>query len=430
MVNVLELDGRDHADLAVEPSVIEPVDVLRGRDLEVVDVLPGPAVADQFGLVERVECLGQGIVVRIAGRADRGHSPSFSEALRVAHGDVLDALVAVVREPGDVVTCVLTGPDAHLQRVQGEVGPQRLRQLPADHAAGEHIDDERGIDPARERAAVGDVRDPQLVRSGRGEVTFDQVRTGVWTVAGERCPRALLSADPAQPLGSHQPFHGAACDRDTFPAQLSVELLRAVDPEVLRVNAPDLNQQLLVPDRPFRGWSGLEGVVGARRDLRACCGERAADRLDAELMLVLVDELDDQRCGRSSSAAKKAEADRRIAFARRSSRTSFSSSASRLASLVVVPGRCPPSISACTTQFLSVSGLIPSCSPPRRHVPDLVAGSSRASTAILVALSRSSSGYLLGAAMLLLPPWDQSLHPTRSDSLRAACDAVRTGVPG
>src|SRR5699024_839937 len=78
---------------------------------------------------------------------------------------------------------------------------------------------------------------------------------------------------------------------------------------------------------------------------------------------------------------------------------------------------CPPSISACTTQFLSVSGLIPSRSPTRRNVPDLVAGSSRASTAILVALSRGSSGYFLGAAMLLILPWDQSLHQTRGDSI-------------
>src|SRR5699024_6856827 len=118
----------------------------------------------------------------------------------------------------------------------------------------------------------------------------------------------------------------------------------------------------------------------------------------------------------SGTDAKKAEADLKIALALRSSRTSFSSSASRSASLVVVPGRWPSSISACTTQFLSVSGLIPSCSPTRRNVPDLVAGSSRASTAILVALSRSSSGYFLGAAMLLILPWIQSLHQTRGDS--------------
>src|SRR5699024_4035812 len=237
-----------------------------------------------------------------------------------------------------------------------------------------------------------------------------------WTVARSRGAWALLSADAAQPVGSHQPLHGAARDRDALPAQLSVELFRAVDAEVLRVHAADLDQQLLVPDRPFRGWSGLEGVVGARRDLGARCGERAADRLDAELVLVLVDELHDQRCGRSSSAAKKAEADLKIALARRSSRTSFSSSASRSASLVVVPGRWPSSISACTTQFLRVSGLIPSCSPTRRNVPDFVAGSCRASTAILVALSRSSSGYFLGAAMLLILPWIQSLHQTRGDS--------------
>jgi hypothetical protein len=46
-----------------------------------------------------------------------------------------------------------------------------------------------------------------------------------------------------------------------------------------------------------------------------------------------------------SSAAKNAEAERKIAFARRSSRFSRSSSASRIASLVVMPGRSPASTS-------------------------------------------------------------------------------------
>src|SRR5699024_6597733 len=36
--------------------------------------------------------------------------------------------------------------------------------------------------------------------------------------------------------------------------------------------------------------------------------------------------------------------------------------------------------------------------------------------ASLVPLSRSSSGYFLGAAMLLILPWIQSLHQTRGDS--------------
>ena len=124
MVDVLELDGRDHADLAMEPSVVEPVDVFRGRDLELVDARPRAEVAHQFGLEQRVEGLGQGVVIGVAGRADGCDCAGFGEALGVADGDVLDALVAVVREPGDVVACVFAGPDAHLQRVQREVGPQ------------------------------------------------------------------------------------------------------------------------------------------------------------------------------------------------------------------------------------------------------------------------------------------------------------------
>src|SRR5699024_12766594 len=93
---------------------------------------------------------------------------------------------------------------------------------------------------------------------------------------------------------------------------------------------------------------------------------------------------------------KKAEKDLMIEFDKRSSRTSVSSSIKRWISLVVVPGGYPSSTSACTTQFLRVSGLIPSWSPTRRNVPDLVDGSRRARTAILMARSRSPSGTTLG----------------------------------
>jgi hypothetical protein len=41
--------------------VVEPVDVLRDGDLEVVDALPRALVAHQLGLEQRVERLSQGI---------------------------------------------------------------------------------------------------------------------------------------------------------------------------------------------------------------------------------------------------------------------------------------------------------------------------------------------------------------------------------
>jgi hypothetical protein len=50
-------------DLAVQTPVVEPVDVLDDGDLKVVDVLPRPLVADQLGLEQRDEGLGQRVVV-------------------------------------------------------------------------------------------------------------------------------------------------------------------------------------------------------------------------------------------------------------------------------------------------------------------------------------------------------------------------------
>ena len=47
-------------------------------------------------------------------------------------------------------------------------------------------------------------------------------------------------------------------------------------------------------------------------------------------------------------------------------------------------------------------------------------GSRRRSTAILIARSRSSSGYFLGAAMTLILSWNESLHQTRHGTVRTS----------
>jgi hypothetical protein len=81
-VEVLVFDWWDVADLAVETPVVVPVDVLGHGDLEVVDVLPWPLVADKFGLEQRVERLGEGVVIRIALGPDGGHRVGFFRAAR------------------------------------------------------------------------------------------------------------------------------------------------------------------------------------------------------------------------------------------------------------------------------------------------------------------------------------------------------------
>ena len=72
VVLLLELDGRHESDLAVEPSVVEPVDVLGDSDLEVVDGLPWALVADQLGLEQRVERLGEGIEAPMSSGGAKG----------------------------------------------------------------------------------------------------------------------------------------------------------------------------------------------------------------------------------------------------------------------------------------------------------------------------------------------------------------------
>ena len=72
----------DQADLAVQAAVVEPVEVFGDGDLEVVDAPPRPAVADQLSLEQRVERLGQSVVIRVAGAADLGPVPRIMRGAR------------------------------------------------------------------------------------------------------------------------------------------------------------------------------------------------------------------------------------------------------------------------------------------------------------------------------------------------------------
>ena len=96
--------------------------------------------------------------------------------------------------------------------------------------------------------------------------------------------------------------------------------------------------------------------------------EYRADRLDTPpqatintVVLVAADERDHLVWGRSSSAAKKADATFKISLARRSSAASRFSRLISACSADAVPGRCPAPASARRTHLHSVSALpIPS----------------------------------------------------------------------
>lgn len=126
VVGLLELDWWDHAKFAVKTAVVEPVDVLDRRDLEVLDAAPGSAVADEFGFEDRVHRCREGVVVAVALGTDGRDRTSFGEPVGVADGPIWDSTVAVMHQPAEVSVFSLPGPDAHLEGVQDKVSAHVL----------------------------------------------------------------------------------------------------------------------------------------------------------------------------------------------------------------------------------------------------------------------------------------------------------------
>ena len=76
VVGGFEFGGWDVAAGLEKASVVEPVDVLEGGDLDLLDGPPRSAGFDQFGLEQADRGLGQRVVVGVADRADRRVDPA------------------------------------------------------------------------------------------------------------------------------------------------------------------------------------------------------------------------------------------------------------------------------------------------------------------------------------------------------------------
>ena len=213
-----------------------------------------------------------------------------------------------MNEPADLVAVAGSLPQPLLEGVGGQVGAQRGRAAPADDAPGVDVHHEGDVHPARPGREVGQVGDPQPVGRRGPEDALHQVSgTGVDRRGRNGGPLDLAAHRAGQAKVAHQPLDPAARHPVAFALQGSPDLASAVDAEVGLEDAQNLGLELLVADRPVRRRSASRGVVGARSDRGARLGERAADRLDSELLAMLIDVFDQRCCGRSSSAAKKAE---------------------------------------------------------------------------------------------------------------------------
>lgn len=80
-VSVLVFFWDVHVERGMRADGVVPVDPLGRRDLQVIDGVPGALVFDQFGFIQRVECLGERLVVEVALGADRGDGIAVGKGL-------------------------------------------------------------------------------------------------------------------------------------------------------------------------------------------------------------------------------------------------------------------------------------------------------------------------------------------------------------
>ena len=74
--------GWDISNGFEDSTVVEPVDVFEGGELDILEMFPGSLHSDQFGL-EPDDRFGQSVVERITNRPDRRFNAGLSEAFGI-----------------------------------------------------------------------------------------------------------------------------------------------------------------------------------------------------------------------------------------------------------------------------------------------------------------------------------------------------------
>jgi hypothetical protein len=127
---------------------------------------------DQLPLERGNEALGHRVVVGIGHRSHRGQKAFFPEPAPELHRGVLAAPIGVVNQRRRWPARV----NGHVHGIEDQFRPKVVRHGPSYDPPGVSVEHEREVEPAFPASDVSDVRDPQAIRSLRGEVAFHQIR--------------------------------------------------------------------------------------------------------------------------------------------------------------------------------------------------------------------------------------------------------------
>jgi hypothetical protein len=157
----------------------------------------------------------------------------------------------------------------HLQRVGYELGAHGLGHRPPDDPSGVGVLHGCEVEPPLPGPQIGDVRDPQLIRSVRPELPFNQIVGDPHTGHPDRGAPALDLHQARDPGLTHQPAHTPTRDADALTeAQLGLHTARAIDAACALVDLGDPRGQPRIAQGPVARCPALPAVKAGAADAK------------------------------------------------------------------------------------------------------------------------------------------------------------------
>jgi len=139
--------------------------------------------------------------------------------------------------------------DCHDERGDGEFGTHMLAHGPANHLAGEQVEDHGKVEPALAGRNVGDVRQPNLIGPVHDKILLEQVCRHRQAMLAVGCADAIAARSPRlDTVLAHDPFDPLAADGLARGAQFGVDARRSVSFLVLGMDPTDVDQQRAIGD--------------------------------------------------------------------------------------------------------------------------------------------------------------------------------------
>src|SRR5208282_2318458 len=280
---------------------------------------------------------------------------------------------------------------------------------PAHHFAAERVKHHRQIQKAGPGRNIGDVGNPQPVRTRRAEITFDQVWRGPRGAIPGRGGDPLAAAHPINARRLHQPRDPLAPELHSRRRQLGVNARCAVGPARPFMDRLDAQAQLRIAARPRRLRPFTPPMVAAGGD-----SQDPAHGGNPIGGLIRAHELERRDGTEPVSVANQAAAFDNISRSSRNTRFSPLSRVSSSRSVLVSPSlRSPASSCACLTHCPIVAS-----DGSNSRANSFSGRPARASSTIR---RRYSAGYGVWVfGIVLLPAFPPQTHSTKPGQLHPA----------